>query len=128
MKLFRKNISSHGQKLYGPPEMLKDAENSDNKEIKPKKSFFSAKRNRAKCIYGPPEMIEARRRGEKYPPRKNNPAEGVYGPPEWFENTRTKNNVAEDVYGPPEMLGAIGYEPEEPDVTEEPDEDNFAEK
>lgn len=128
MKLFRKNISSHGQKLYGPPEMLKDAENSDNKEIKPKKSFFSAKRNRAKCIYGPPEMIEARRRGEKYPPRRNNPGEGIYGPPECFGTIDPADNIAEDVYGPPDVLGAVGSGPEEPDVIEEPDEDNFTEE
>ena len=80
--------------------------------------WFSARRNRAKCIYGPPEMMEARRNGKKYPPRRDNPAEGVYGPPEWFENRPAKNNVAEPVYGPPEMLGVIGSEPEE---TEEPD-------
>ena len=66
-------------------------------------------------------MIEARRRGEKYPPRRNNPAEGIYGPPEWYGTSDPADNIAEDVYGPPDVLGAFGSEPEEPDVTEEPD-------
>jgi hypothetical protein len=83
--------------------------------------WFSARRNRVECIYGPPEMLEERRRGRKDPPRTKNPAEGIYGPPAWFDRRQPQDNTAEDVYGPPVVLGAIGSVPEEPDVTEEPD-------
>lgn len=90
MKLFKKHSIGHGQKLYGPPEMLEDNR---------KKKISLRKSSSAECIYGPPEMLEARRLGKPWPPRP-------------------EENVAEDVYGPPEMLGALWGKDDEPDDEE----------